>query len=173
VTKPQKGEYVSYYQSYIDLVPKGDLLKILDKQNDLFCAYFADVPENKADFKYEKGKWSIKEVIGHIIDTEMVFLYRLMRFSRKDSTDLPGFDQDKFIKNSNYKDQSLTTLVEQFYLQRKFAIHLLTSLTPAMWKLKGSANSGATMSVRASAYIMAGHVIHHMQIIQKRYLSAK
>ncbi len=172
MTTPKKGEYAPFYQSYIDLVPKGDLLKILDKQNDLFCAYFANVPEAKADFKYEKGKWSIKEVVGHIIDTEAVFLYRLLRFSRKDTTELPGFDQNEFIKKSNYKDQALTTLVEQFYLQRKLTIHLLTSLTPAMWKLKGSAN-GSPMSVRAAAFIMAGHVIHHMQVIQKRYLSVK
>jgi len=172
VTRPQKGEYATYYQSYIDLVPKGDLIQILDKQNDLFCAYFANVPEDKADYRYEKGKWSIKEVVGHINDTEMVFLYRLMRFSRKDFTALPGFDQDNYIKASNYGGQALTTLVEQFYLQRKLAIHFLTSLSTAMWKRKGEAN-GEKMSVRAAAYIMAGHVIHHMQIIQKRYIAAK
>jgi len=167
--RPTEKEYAAYFGKYIDLVPKGNVIKIMEKQNEQFCEFLAQVSEKKADYRYADGKWSIREVIGHMIDAELVFLYRALRFSRNDSTKLAGFEQDDFIAHSNYSQQSLTDLIEQFYLLRKTSVSFFKSLSKAMWSNKGTA-SGNQGTVRAIAFIMAGHVIHHMQIINKKYL---
>lgn len=167
--RPAQNEYASFYQKYIDLVPKGNILKTMEKQNEQFCEFLAKVSEKKADYRYEKDKWSIREVIGHMIDTEHIFLYRALRFSRNDKHELAGFEQDDYIANSNYPKQSLTDLVEQFYLLRKTTVSFYKSLSKSMWTSKGKA-SGQDVTVRALAFIIVGHVIHHMQIIHKRYL---
>ncbi len=167
--RPAATEYADYYQSYIDLVPKGDILKIFEKQNDQFCAFLAQVNEEKAGFRYAKGKWSIKEVIAHLIDVELVFMYRALRFSRNDSTELPGFKQNDYIKNSDQSHLTLSELVEQFYHMRKASHALLSSFSKDMWSKQGKAN-GHPASVRAIAHIMVGHVIHHMQVIHTKYL---
>ena len=168
--RPSQKEYAAYYNGYISLVPNGNLLQILEKQNEQFCEFLAQVDEHKADFRYAKNKWSIKEVIGHIIDVELVFLYRALRISRKDKTNIPGFDQDNYVTNSTFSDVSLSDLVEQFYNLRKTSIAILSSFSDKMWKQKGKANS-QTVSVRALGYIMAGHVIHHMKVIHTKYLN--
>ena len=167
--RPAKEEYAAYYKGYIDSVPQGDLLEIMDKQNTQFCEFFAHVNEEKAAYRYAKGKWTLKEVLGHIIDLELVFLYRAICISRKESQDLPGFEQEDYIKNSNYSKMTLNELVEQFYLVRKSSVAMFKSFSPKMWALSGIANNHR-VSVRALAYIMTGHVIHHMKIINSKYL---
>ena len=127
--RPAPKEYAKYYKGYIDLVPKGDILQIFEKQNDQFCEFLAQVNEQKANHRYAKGKWSIKEVIAHIIDVELVFMYRALRFSRKDKTNLPGFEQDDYIKNSDQSHLTLSELVEQFYHMRKASHALFVSFT--------------------------------------------
>ncbi|KAA3610380.1 MAG: DinB family protein [Calditrichaeota bacterium] len=168
--RPASTEYAKYYQGYIDLVPNGDILQILEKQNDQFCEFLAQVDEEKANYRYAEGKWSIKQVIAHLIDVELVFMYRALRISRKDSTPIPGFEQDDYIKNSDQSHLTLSELVEQFYHMRKASIALLRSFSPDMWQNIGTAN-GFPASVRAIAHVMIGHVIHHMKVIHSKYLS--
>lgn len=166
---PAPSEYARYYQNYIDLVPNGNILQIFEKQNDQLCEFLAQVDEEKANYRYAKGKWSIKEVIVHLIDLELVFMYRALRFSRKDSTNLPGFEQDDFIKNCDLSHLSLSELVAQFYHMRKASCALFSSFSEDMWANIGTAN-GEPASVRAIAHIMVGHVIHHMKVIHTKYL---
>ncbi len=168
--RPAPKEYAKYYQSYIELVPSGNILEIFEKQNAQFCEFLAQVNEDKANYCYAKGKWSIKEVIAHLIDVELVFMYRALRFSRKDSTNLPGFEQDDYIKNSDLSHLTLSELVEQFYHMRKASCALFKSFSQKMWSNNGTAN-GEPASVNAIAHIMIGHVIHHMKVIHSKYLT--
>jgi len=167
--RPAPKEYAKYYQGYVGLVPNGNILQIFEKQNDQFCEFLAQVDEKKANYRYAKGKWSIKEVIAHLIDVELVFMYRALRFSRKDTAKLPGFEQDDYIKNSDQSHLTLSELVEQFYHMRKASFALFSSFSDDMWLREGSAN-GDQASVRAIAHIMVGHVIHHMKVIHTKYL---
>ena len=170
MNRPAENEYLSYYNNYIKLVPQGNIVALMEKQNTQFCEYLAQVSEEKAGYRYAEGKWSLKEVIGHLIDVELIFLYRALRVSRNDQTLIPGFEQDDYVANGNYDEQDLSSLVEQFFHVRRSSVSLFKSFKDAMWTNTGNAN-GHTISTRAIAFIMVGHVIHHMQIIQKRYLS--
>ncbi len=168
--RPDPKEYSEYYHKYVGQVPKGDILDILDRQADLLGRFFAEISEEKSRYRYEKNKWSIKEVVGHLLDVERVFAYRAFRFSRGDRTELSGFDENSYVPNGNYDAHDLTELVEEFYLLRKATVSMFRGFDKKMWGLSGRAN-GADMSVRAVAWILAGHLIHHMKVIQSRYLS--
>ena len=169
--RPTEKEYAPYYQKYISLIPNGDILQLMEKQNEQFCEFLAQFDEERANYRYAKGKWSIKEVIGHLIDVELVFMYRAWRFSRNDKASLHGFEQDEFIANSDFSKMTLSELVEQFYHMRKAAIPMFSSFSDEMWRRKGTAND-STFTVRAIAYIMVGHVIHHMRIIHQKYMKS-
>ncbi len=170
VKRPLADEYDAFYQKYIQQAPDGDILEILDKQADLMGRFFAGISEEKGNYRYAPDKWSIKEVVGHLLDVERIFAYRAFRFSREDAVELAGFDQDVYVPKGQYDTQDLPELVESFYLQRKATLSMFRQFTPAMWEARGKAN-GSEMSVRAVAWILAGHLIHHMKIIQNRYLS--
>lgn len=167
--KPNSSEYAAYYERYVSLVPNGPILEILEKQNTQFCEFMAQVNEEKADFRYEKGKWSVKEVISHIIDVETTFFYRAFAISRNEQTNLPGFDHDAYVNKTDLSHISLSELIEQFFTIRKAALTLFSGFTQSMWAYEGQANT-SPVSTRAVAWIMAGHVIHHMKIIHKHYL---
>jgi hypothetical protein len=168
--RPAEKEYIDFYHKYISLVPEGNILEILEKQKIQFCEFMAKVPESKAEFRYAPDKWSIKEVITHLSDNELIFNYRAFRISRGDKQKLAGYEQDDYIKNVNLKGISLTELVEQFFNFRSASISMFKTVTGKMWGYTGNANN-ATLSVRACAYIMVGHVIHHMKILHSRYLN--
>ena len=170
MTRPAKKEFAKYYHKYVDLVPNGNIIEVLEKQSIQFCEFLAQVPEKKSEHRYAKGKWSIKEVIAHITDVETAFNYRAWRFSRKDKQELAGFEQNDFIKNSDFKKHTLSELVEQFYNVRIASISNFKMMDTKISKYKGLA-SGNPFSVRACAYIMAGHVIHHMKILHTKYLN--
>ncbi|MCB0284213.1 MAG: DinB family protein [Calditrichaeota bacterium] len=167
--RPAKKEYAAYYQGYIDAVPNGDLLVIMEKQNTQLCEFFAHVNEEKANYRYAEGKWTLKEVLGHVVDVELIFLNRALRISRGDKQNIPGFEQEDYVANSNFSNLTLDEIVEQFYLIRKSSVAIFKSLSEKMWGLSGVANN-QKVTVRAIAYIMAGHVIHHMKIIAGKYL---
>ncbi len=169
MTRPAKNEYAEYYHKYIELVPKGNIIELLEKQGVQFCEFLAQVPEKKSTYRYANGKWNIKEVIAHMTDVETAFNYRAWRFSRKDKQELTGFEQDEFIKNSDFKKHTLSELVEQFYNVRMASISNFKMMNNNISKYKGVAN-GSSFSVRACAYIMVGHVIHHMKILHTKYL---
>lgn len=167
--RPQANEYASYYGKYVNLVPEGNILEILSDQILSVEKLFSGITEEKSKFRYSEGKWSIRELLGHITDTERVFAYRALRFSRNDKTALPGFEQDDFVPNSNHTNVLLKDLVEEFVLVRKSNIKLFESFTDEMWLRTGTASEN-TMSARAVAFNLAGHLIHHSNVLKEKYL---
>lgn len=167
--RPAAGEYNKFYQNYIDLVPEGNILEIMEKQKDKFLEFLVNIPESKAKYRYEANKWTIKEVIAHLVDNEIIFNYRAFRISRGDKSKLAGYEQDDYIKNVNLSKFTLSDIVEQFFNMRTASISMFKTITGKMWDNKGIA-SGNTISVKACAYIMVGHVIHHMKILNSKYL---
>lgn len=167
--RPNTSEYGSYYGRYINLVPDEDILDIMTKQNEILNAFFNKLTEEKSKYKYAEGKWNIREILGHIIDTERIFAYRALRISRNDKTALPGFEQDDYVPFSNHANTLLKNLSEEFFLLRKANLKLFESFTDEMWMRTGTASENP-LSVKAAVYILAGHPMHHLNVIKERYL---
>jgi len=165
--RPQAGEYGTYYQLYIDKVPGDDIMKVLS--DDTYMQQIDAIPEDKWLHRYAEGKWSIKEVVLHLIDTERVFAYRALRVGRMDNTPLPGFDQDAFVPHSNADNRSKSSLMEEYRSVRKATVHLLESLGDEELAYIGRA-SDHPITPLALAYLVAGHQIHHIQLFNERYL---
>src|SRR4051812_6710379 len=169
VPRPSADEHLAYYSKYVDRVPDGDLISILREQLMDTVALLRGVSAEKADFAYAPGKWTIKEVVGHMMDTERVMAYRALRFARNDKTDLPGFDENTWVPNANFGARTLGDLLEEFQVVRASTIHLAKHLDDETLKRRGSAN-GAEVTVRALFYIIAGHERHHVALLKERYL---
>ncbi len=168
--QPKKNEYNPYYKKYIDLIDYPDLITLLLKSNRKTLNLLRKLPEEKYDFVYSKGKWTIPEIILHLIDTERIMSYRILRFSRNDKTELPGFEQDDYVKYSGAKSRQLESIITEFAAVRNATLELIKSLTPSTLTKSGIA-SGWKISVRALCCIIAGHEIHHRNVIEERYLS--
>lgn len=164
---PQIQDYPQWYKGYIDLV-EGDVLNILAKQADEF-ADFVTKNADKADYAYAPGKWTIKEMFGHIIDTERIMVFRLTSFARAEKAALPGFDENDYVTNAHFKDRSLESLCDEFLSLRKSNMYLINSLNEEELDRFGNAN-GNPISVKALVYILAGHVMHHKNVVIERYL---
>ena len=169
IEKPAADEYNPYYGGYISQVTEPDLLGVLDSQPAEVAGVFGSLDESKGTFAYAEGKWTIKELLSHIIDGERHFAYRVHRISRGDTTPIEGFEQDGYIENSHAHERTFADLVEEFTELRRANLRLLDALTDQDWTRMGTA-SGFPVSVRALAFIMAGHVRHHMNIISERYV---
>ena len=164
-----ENEYAPFYKNYIKVLGDVNLHEVLnDSFNDLMET-LQEVPEEKLTYRYEEGKWTIKELLQHIVDAERVLSYRALRFSRNDATDLHGFDEDWYVDNSNGNDRDFKDILDEFSHLRKASISLFQSFTSEMLALAGSSN-GSDMTVRALGFIIAGHQIHHLKIIKERYL---
>jgi len=170
IARPAPEEYLAYYGRYIEQVPDGDLLQALRDGVEETRSLLEPLPESRGDFRYAPDKWSIKEVVGHLIDTERVFTYRALRFARNDATPLPGFDQDTWVPYSGFAARSLRSLLDEMRAVRGSAVALFENLDDAAWNRIGTAND-ARMSVRAAAYVIAGHEIHHRKILRERYIA--
>jgi hypothetical protein len=168
ISPPEKTEYAPYYESYIGHV-KGDVIRMLGDQILIMQNILSDIPEEKEDFTYAEGKWTLKEVIGHIIDTERIMACRALRIARNDSTPLPGFDQDTYVSNGDFNKRTLYDLAHEFGVVRESNIILFKSFDEAALKRKGIANE-KEISVRALISIIAGHTIHHLNVIKSKYL---
>lgn len=168
-TQPDATEYDPYYGKYLSLVPEGDVVATLGSQLDLTLSFLRGLSEEQADSRYAPGKWSIKEVIGHMIDSERIFGYRALWFARNDRTPLPGYEQDDYVRAGNFGSRSMRDLADEFEQVRRANLFLFRFLDDEAWLRRGLAND-AEVSVRALAYILAGHEMHHMQIIRERYL---
>jgi len=166
--RPQANEHAESHLVYLSKVPGDDILSFLQLQLDSTLSLFAAIDESKGNFRYEPAKWSIKEVLGHITDTERVFAYRAVTIARGDQTALPGFDQDVWAKHGNYGQLSLRELAEEFESVRRSTILLLRHLAPEAWDRRGTANT-KQVTTRAVAYIMGGHAQHHLDILKERY----
>lgn len=168
--KPESNEYASDYERYTSLVPEGDVVSILTKQLGESLEVLRGIDETKANYRYAPDKWSIKQLLGHMIDSERVFAYRALRFARNDAQELTGFDQDVFVKGADFDARTFADLVDEFDQVRRSTIYLFKPLSDEEWLRRGTANE-SEISVRALAFIMAGHETHHMGILKTRYLA--
>jgi DinB superfamily len=171
IGKPDTTEYLPYYGKYVSLVPEGDILTVLGKQMEETIGLLNSIPESRANFRYAPDKWSIKELVGHVIDTERIFTYRALRFARNDKTPLPGYEQDDYIRNASFDRCKLTDLASELETVRQSTVFLFKHLDENAWMRRGLAND-AEASVRALAHIIAGHELHHREILRSRYLPA-
>jgi uncharacterized damage-inducible protein DinB len=169
LARPDQSEYAPYYQGYVSLVPDGDIVSTLTRQLEETQALLRSIPETRADYSYAEGKWSIKEVVGHIIDAERIFAYRALRIARNDQTPLSGFDQNDYVRAGSFNVRDLASLIEEFGLVRLSNVHLFRSFDDQTWLRRGVAND-VEVSVRALAFIMAGHERHHLGVLQDKYL---
>ena len=167
--RPEASEYAPYYDTYVSKVPDGDILQLLTTQIDETLALLGNLSEEQAEYRYAPDKWTLKEVVGHMGDTERIFAYRALRFSRNDATPLPGFDQKPFNEASTFSERTLADLLAEFRAIRQTTIYLFKGMNENMMTRTGTA-SQAAISVRALAYLIAGHERHHVGILRERYL---
>jgi len=170
MNRPEKNEYDAYYEKYVSLVEETDIVSVLENQSNDLQNLLAEISEDKSFHSYSEGKWTIKELVGHIIDGERIFAYRALRIGRADATPLEGFEQDGYIENANFNERTLADLTEEFLLLRRANNLFFKNLSDVAWLRVGRA-SDAAVSVRALAYIMVGHVRHHANILRERYLA--
>lgn len=166
--RPKPGEYNPYYDRYISLIPGGDIFSTLEKQLPKTLALLSSRSEADSNFRYAPGKWTLKEVLGHMNDTERIMAYRALRIARGDRTPLPGFEQDDFVRDGPFSELTLASLIEEFKSIRAATLTLLRSFRPQDWTRRGVA-SDHDITVRALAYIIAGHELHHRSILEERY----
>lgn len=169
--RPDPSEYTPYYGKYIDLVPDGDILDTLERQGSDTAILLGGVDPDRGEHRYAPGKWTLNQVLVHVMDTERIFAYRALRFSRGDETPLPGFEQDDYIKHVANVRYHLSDLAAQFARLRASNLDLFRGFTRDMLLEKGEA-SGNPISVRALLWLIAGHERHHMKIIRVQYLTS-
>ncbi len=170
MNRPEEGEFAEYYNTYVSKIEGNAVMPILAGQPAELRSVISPLPEEKGTHAYDEAKWTIKEVLSHLIDGERIFSYRILRISRGDETPIEGFEQDGYIENSNANNRSFAELLEEFELQRKSNLLLLKNIDDDASRRIGNA-SGYPVSVRALTYISAGHVKHHLGILQERYLA--
>ena len=167
--RPEATEYAPYYGAYISRVADGNIIETLGHQIESTVVLLHGLSDAQAKYRYAPEKWSIKEVVGHLIDSERVFGYRAMRFARNDQTPLSGFEQNDYVREGAFDEQSLSDLASEFEHVRRANLHLLRGLKAEAWDRRGEAN-GNPVTVKALAYIIAGHELHHMDIVRTKYL---
>ncbi len=167
--RPEPNEYVPYFQKYIDLVIGDNPIKALENQIIAMQAFLSEIPEDKENYRYAEGKWSIKEIIGHLIDTERIFGYRALCFARQDKTLLPGYEENDYVAHANFEKRSFYNLVHEYNLVRESHLALFKTFDETALTQLGTAN-GNKLSVRAIIFIIAGHELHHLQVIREKYL---
>lgn len=166
--RPQADEYPGFYKKYIDTV-SDNVIAELEHQANSFLSFLKGITSDKATYAYAEGKWTIKELVGHVIDTERIMAYRLLTIGRNDKTALPGFEENDYVKNAHFADRTLESLAEEFAALRKVNMYLVKSFNEEEVNRRGTAN-GSPISVLALIYILAGHLNHHRKIIEERYL---
>lgn len=167
--RPGADEYAPFYASYVAGVPDGDVIGTLAGQGEEFLLLLKDIGDEKAAFAYAAGKWTVKEVILHMADAERIFAYRVLRIARGDTTPLAAFDENAYTPMSGANDRRLDTLLGEFAAVRGATVALLRWMPDAAWVRRG-VTSGKDVSVRALAWITAGHAMHHERILRERYL---
>src|SRR5229473_63348 len=167
--RPQSGEYAPYYERYISLVPGNDVLAAFDDQRRQMLLLLSGRTEADGDLRYADDKWSLKEVLGHVNDTERIMSYRALRIARGDTTPIEGFEQDDYVRNGPFARRPLSDLIEDYIAVRRATVSLFRNLDEPAWTRRGTA-AGNEVTVRALAYIIAGHELHHSRIIEEKYL---
>ncbi|MGB2623261.1 MAG: DinB family protein [Candidatus Acidiferrum sp.] len=169
--RPEPGEYAAYYEKYISLVPGDDIAGALEMQRVHTMQLFAGRSEREGNFRYAPDKWTVKDVLGHVTDSERIFAYRALRIARGDKTPIEGFEQDDYVRGAGFNERMLANLVEEYADVRSATLALFRSFSNEAWLRRGTANKNE-VSVRALAYMTAGHELHHRQILEERYFSA-
>jgi DinB superfamily len=167
--RPQAGEYAPNYGRYVSLVQTNDILGTLDDQRRQTLLLLSGRTEADGDLRYAPDKWSVKELLGHVNDTERIMSYRALRIARGDATPLPGFEQDDYVRHGPFQRRPLSDLIEDYIAVRRATLSLFRNLDEPAWTRRGTA-SNHEVSVRALAYIIAGHELHHRRILEEKYL---
>lgn len=167
--RPEAAEYSEYYDRYISLVPEADICAAMQAQTEATLEFLRAIPATAGDTRYAPGKWSIKEVVGHLTDAERVFAQRALFFARSDPAALPGFEQDDWVNAAIFAEQQLAELITEFEYVRRSNLYFFKHLSPEAWLRRGLANDNE-FSVRAFAYAMVGHERYHLEILRTRYL---
>ena len=172
--RPQPGEYAPYYDRYISLVHPGqtkdaDIIAVLEEQRRQTLLLLSGRTDADGDLRYAPDKWTLKEVLGHLNDSERILSYRALRISRTDATPIEGYEQDDYVRNSPVARRPMEDLIEDYIAVRRATITLFRNLDEAAWTRRGVANKNE-VTVRALAYIIAGHELHHRKIVEEKYL---
>lgn len=163
------SEYSPYFQTYINQVDNKPLLQCLEEGKAATEAFFSSIPEDKQEYRYAEAKWTPKEILLHLADSERMFCYRAMSFARTDNANLPGYDENEFASNSNANERSMDDIIAEFSSVRSATISLFRSFSNETLVRKGRANNNL-LSVRAAGFLICGHEIHHRKVISERYL---
>ena len=166
--RPESSEYAPFYHGYVATVPEGDVVALLRRSGGELHDALAAIPEDRGGFRYADEKWSIRQVVGHMIDAERIFTYRALRIARGDTTPLAAFDENDYVKTAGSEARTLSNLARELGAVREASVQLFESLPDDAWGRSGVA-SGKNISVRALAYITAGHAMHHLKILRERY----
>jgi len=169
IPRPIPGEVAAHFASYVDLVPEGDLLAHLERQEAQALALLAGIPEARGGFRYAPGKWSIKDLVGHLADTERIMGYRLLCIARGEQQSLPGFAEDDYVRAAQADARPLEELIGEFAAVRRASLALVRGLDSEAWLRRGSSN-GKAVSAADMGYVIAGHLTHHLKVLEERYL---
>jgi uncharacterized damage-inducible protein DinB len=170
ISRPETGEYAAYYDRYISLISGTDILGTLESQRRQMLLLLSGRHESDADIRYAPEKWSVREVLGHVCDTERIFTYRALRIARGDRTPIEGFEQDDYVRNAPSREP-LAEIIDDYIAVRRATLTLLRNLDEQAWTRRGVANNNE-VTVRALAYTIAGHELHHRRILEQKYFSA-
>jgi hypothetical protein len=168
IERPGSDEYAEFYAGYIARLPQGDVLELLAGQKEQIAALAATVSAERETFRYAPGKWSVRELVGHVGDAERIFGYRALRFSRGDEAPLPGFEENAYVASSGFDARPLGSLLAELTALREANLLMFQGLAPEAWLRRGVANTHP-ISVRALAFILAGHFHHHLGVLRERY----
>ncbi len=168
VGRPETGEYAPFFGHYISLIQDTDILAVLQRQWGETTAMLRRLSEKDGEFRYAPNKWTVKEMVGHMSDTERIFAYRALRIARADKTPLAGFEQDDYVRAGGFEKRTLADLIDELNAVRKTTMFLFRGLEDEAWTRTGTANNGP-LSVRALAYMIAGHELHHQKLLQEKY----
>ncbi len=166
--RPAPTDYAGFYANYVSLVPEEEVLSAIETQSSETQKLMASIDEARGAYRYAEGKWSVKEVFGHVTDAERVFGYRALCIARGDQTSLPGFDEQEYMRLANFDDWRIGDLAELYALNRRANIVFFRNLPEEAWDRRGVANN-SPVTVRALAYIIVGHERHHVKVLRERY----
>ena len=167
--RPAKTDYAEYYQKYIDLIEGDDIIHILVSLNNEASDVFNSFPQSKGNFSYAEGKWTVKEVAGHMMDTDRIFAYRALAIARGEKQPLPSFNQDEYVKNGKFINRELSDLTYEYRLVRESNLLMFKGFDPSVYSNRGIA-AGNEVTVLALMWMIAGHQKHHLNILKEKYL---
>ena len=168
MTRPYLSDFPTFYQGYVDTIDSDNIIETLREQKDSTTTFFERVSDEKADYAYAEGKWTVKEVLGHMVDSERIFVFRALSFARDEEQSLPGFDENTYVPAGKFGDRTLQSLIDEYTSVRKATLTFFSNLREEDWTKTGIANNG-NFTVNSLAYIIAGHNEHHLKILAERY----